>query len=370
MQWRIVAAFVALDVLLAMASPGTAAAQLAPRLMVSPSSGPVGTAARLQGSGLPPLVAVFLRYGQFVNGDQDCRDLRSGVPLPPAFTDESGSFSTVFLVPAPILQPEGGRTATAPGPACILGTSAPGLTVQAAYTITAPLGGATATCQFVLGFAALRDLIPGQVRTCVDNEQHNPANGDGLQLTTGGLLVWRKQDNWAAFTDGARTWVFGPYGLEQRWNSQQFAWEGPGSGAGPDLVAPEAADQLLHYYASIDQRDFAAAFNLWQAKPEPYATFVAGYATTLQVAVSTGRAQSHNAPGTLGLLLPAVILARQGDGRVVAFAGCYELDAPRPQPASPVGQPFRILTASIHAAPEIHGFHDRAAVQALTAPCP
>ena len=80
-------------------------------------------------------------------------------------------------------------------------------------------------CHFVLGFKAIRDLIgDGIVGTCLENEQYS-ANGDSVQQTTGGLLVWRKADNWTAFTDGYRTWVNGPYGLQQRLNSERFAWE-------------------------------------------------------------------------------------------------------------------------------------------------
>ncbi len=80
-------------------------------------------------------------------------------------------------------------------------------------------------CQFVLGFATLHDLIPQIVGQCLENEHHNPTNGDGLQMTTNGLLVWRKADNFTAFTDGYRTWVNGPFGLQMRLNSQRFFWE-------------------------------------------------------------------------------------------------------------------------------------------------
>ena len=80
-------------------------------------------------------------------------------------------------------------------------------------------------CQFVLGFETLRDLIGHDVvGECLENE-HYEANGDGLQQTTGGLLVWRKADNWTAFTDGYRTWINGPNGLEQRLNTERFEWE-------------------------------------------------------------------------------------------------------------------------------------------------
>lgn len=89
--------------------------------------------------------------------------------------------------------------------------------------------GAPVACRFVQGFATLHDLIPDVVGECLENEWHNPENGDALQRTTGGLLVWRKADNWTAFTDGDRTWVNGPNGLEQRRNTERFPWEATGS---------------------------------------------------------------------------------------------------------------------------------------------
>jgi hypothetical protein len=91
----------------------------------------------------------------------------------------------------------------------------------------------------VLGFATMHDLLSQPVGQCLEDEHHNAVNGDGLQATAGGLLVWRKADNWTAFTDGYRTWVNGPNGMQQRLNSQRFAWE-----ANPDglsLAGPVAA---------------------------------------------------------------------------------------------------------------------------------
>jgi hypothetical protein len=83
----------------------------------------------------------------------------------------------------------------------------------------------TPPCRFTLGFGLLRARIPNTVGFCLDNEQHNSVNGDALQRTTRGLLVWRKADNLTAFTDGYRTWVNGPYGIEERLNTQRFWWE-------------------------------------------------------------------------------------------------------------------------------------------------
>lgn len=113
---------------------------------------------------------------------------------------------------------------------------------------------AQATCQFVMGFATLRDLVGSTVGQCLDN-QHFAPNGNAEQQTTGGLLVWRKADNWTAFTDGYRTWINGPLGLQQRLNSQTFLWE-----ASPDRIvtwflrdfASRAADDtsLLQYFSN------------------------------------------------------------------------------------------------------------------------
>ena len=81
---------------------------------------------------------------------------------------------------------------------------------------------ATAHCEFRLGFATLRDLIGHEtVGECLENEHYN-AIGDSNQQTTGGLMAWRKADNWTAFTDGYRTWINGPNGLVQRLNTERF----------------------------------------------------------------------------------------------------------------------------------------------------
>jgi len=95
---------------------------------------------------------------------------------------------------------------------------------------------AAPACRYQLGFAVLAGLIPAQVGTCLDSEAHNPANGDALQHTTKGLLVWRKADNLTAFTDGYQSWINGPYGLQERLNTQRFSWESDAGAAGLPIV--------------------------------------------------------------------------------------------------------------------------------------
>lgn len=103
-------------------------------------------------------------------------------------------------------------------------------------------------CSFQLGFAALHAALPGVVGDCLEDAHYGP-NGDALQRTTGGLLVWRKADNWTAFTDGYQTWVNGPYGLQRRLNTERFPWETaeagptPAPGGAAAVTVTEADDQ-------------------------------------------------------------------------------------------------------------------------------
>lgn len=85
-------------------------------------------------------------------------------------------------------------------------------------------------CRFQLGFADLAGLLGERAGTCLENQRVTPA-GDAEQRTSRGLMVWRKADNWTAFTDGARTWINGPNGLQERSNTERFPWE-PAAPAG------------------------------------------------------------------------------------------------------------------------------------------
>lgn len=78
--------------------------------------------------------------------------------------------------------------------------------------------------EFRLGFKALADQVPEVAGQPLENE-HWGDNGDSLQQTSTGLMAWRKADNWTAFTDGFKSWVNGPNGVQTRFNSERFAWE-------------------------------------------------------------------------------------------------------------------------------------------------
>ena len=102
------------------------------------------------------------------------------------------------------------------------------LSIVAVTVLTmAPVRSAAAEEQyeFTLGFKTLAEMIPDGVGEPLENEHHDLDAGDALQQTSKGLLVWRKADNWTAFTDGYTTWINGPYGLQSRANEKRFWWE-------------------------------------------------------------------------------------------------------------------------------------------------
>lgn len=114
---------------------------------------------------------------------------------------------------------------------------------------------AQANCQFVLGFATLRGLLAGQVGACAENQRY-AANGNAEQRTSGGLLAWRKADNWTAFTDGYRTWINGPDGLQERLNTERYSWESDAAGfpaPTASMRADPAAPVLAWYYPQFSQ---------------------------------------------------------------------------------------------------------------------
>ncbi len=125
-----------------------------------------------------------------------------------------------------------------------------------------------ADCQFVLGFKTIRDLIGHNiVGECLDNEHYN-AIGDSVQHTTGGLLAWRKADNWTAFTDGYRTWVNGPNGIQQRLNTERFEWEADYASFARASEAPAQQDVQEASISSLDPT-LAHAFHILRTTWKP-----------------------------------------------------------------------------------------------------
>lgn len=114
-------------------------------------------------------------------------------------------------------------------------------------------GAAQQKFEFKLGFKTIADQIPDIVGVPLENEWFNPKDGNSLQRTVSsrsrdqwgspnafGMMVWRKVDNWTAFTDGGSTWINGPNGLQKRANNERFSWEKdplPAGGSADSSVA-------------------------------------------------------------------------------------------------------------------------------------
>jgi hypothetical protein len=100
------------------------------------------------------------------------------------------------------------------------------------------------TCQSGSEFAQLREQIADVLGACTSDVLPNPQNGDLLQATDQGLLVWRRLDRHAAFTNGATTWVDGPFGLQNRSNDARFTWESNPDNLG--IVPPPQPAERCH----------------------------------------------------------------------------------------------------------------------------
>jgi hypothetical protein len=195
---------------------------------------------------------------------------------------------------------------------------------------------APAACRFVLGFKVIHDLIPATVGSCVTDEYHNPLNGDGLQETTGGLLVWRKADNWTAFTNGSRTWVNGPYGLQQRSNDERFPWE-----------AQEGRPVQVTVYFSRDPQslqDFSAVFPRVRTVT-PEGQRVASAALDALIAGPTAAEAAQGYFSELGGMLGGPSTCSGEDFILTIDAGTATLRFCRQVSSAGIGQDARVQSA-------------------------
>lgn len=132
---------------------------------------------------------------------------------------------------------------------------------QSSPPVRQPAQSGPGNCHFVLGFAALHDILPADSGDCLEDQYFAP-NGDAWQHTTKGLFAWRKGDNRTTFTNGYQTWLNGPGGLVKRFNDEWFEWEAypaetNGVPVNEDPPAPVTATEvslppLLHIDQTMD----------------------------------------------------------------------------------------------------------------------
>jgi len=149
---------------------------------------------------------------------------------------------------------------------------------------------AQATPEFKLGFQTLASLIPDIVGQPVENEHFNPQTGDSLQTTTTGLMVWRKADNFTAFTDGSTTWINGPFGLQSRPNNTRFPWE-PDAASMPPAPSSDSTPAPL----PAAHPDNWSGYSVTRFKTGQDYTSVSGNWTVPAVQPPTGRRSGFSA---------------------------------------------------------------------------
>ncbi|MFN8523535.1 MAG: hypothetical protein U0821_10610 [Chloroflexota bacterium] len=115
---------------------------------------------------------------------------------------------------------------------------------------------AQAECTFRRGFDELHRAMPDLVGACSEDEQVDPETGDLTQRTTTGLLMWRKRDNWTAFTDGPNTYLLGTAGIEWRaTDGPRLPWESslpPPAAPGRGVLLREIFDDPRSVWCSHD----------------------------------------------------------------------------------------------------------------------
>jgi len=127
-------------------------------------------------------------------------------------------------------------------------------------------------------------------------------------------------------------------------------------------------DVIFSYYNAIVQRDFERAYGYWEAPPQPYDQFAAGFANTTSAFVALiPHDVVEGAMGSQYAAIPTIILAQHRDGSRPTFAGCFITR--RPNPAM-VGEerPWRIYNATVQSLPD--NSTDAHVLLDLPAPCP
>lgn len=205
------------------------------------------------------------------------------------------------------------------------------LAVSATAALAAPT---PAACTYVLGFQTLHDLIPDIVGPCTSDEFHNPDNGDGLQSSTNGLLVWRKADNWTAFTDGSTTWINGPFGLQSRPNEERFPWEGPAT------VHPAPVLVFFPRHPESDD-DFSAVFPVNRAI-DPEGGRVPVAAVEALIAGPTEEEQAQGYFSEFGASLSGSSTCGDKDFTLTVDGGLATLRLCRQYSSAGVGQDARV----------------------------
>ena len=84
---------------------------------------------------------------------------------------------------------------------------------------------------------------------------------------------------------------------------------------------------ITSYYNAINAQDYVRAYSYYSEgwAPKDYYTWAKGFETTAHVTLRTGPTQGDPGAGNVYWALPVAISARQTDGTVTVYAGCYTI---------------------------------------------
>jgi hypothetical protein len=88
-----------------------------------------------------------------------------------------------------------------------------------------------------------------------------------------------------------------------------------------NLTSP--VDLLASYYNAVNRQEYERAYGYWQAPPNDYEAFAAGYADTASVQlIVQPPTRIEGAAGSVYVEIPTVLIAQHNDGSTHTFAGC------------------------------------------------
>jgi hypothetical protein len=97
--------------------------------------------------------------------------------------------------------------------------------------------------------------------------------------------------------------------------------QGPAAQEYENLTSP--VDLLASYYNAVNRQEYERAYSYWQAPPNDYDSFAAGYADTASVQlIVQPPTRIEGAAGSVYVEIPTVLIAQHNDGSAHTFAGC------------------------------------------------
>ncbi len=111
----------------------------------------------------------------------------------------------------------------------------------------------------------------------------------------------------------------------------------------------DAVSLLISYFNAVDRQEYARAYGYWEAGSPVggFSQFVAGFAATQAVAVTTGPVGGSAGAGQRYFVVPVTLQATTNSGQQT-FVGCYVLHLAQPElQAVPPFHPLSIASAQI-----------------------